>query len=123
MIYKDSDIVAGQEYIEFKVADLLLDDKSTILARIEGDEQSISQFPVHLFKVQTGNGNKFFTIPLSELGLRIFQRIMTDLISGKVESQATSLTGVYDPAENVLNVTLDIKKRWFANYQINRFKI
>ena len=110
-IFKDSDIIVSPDYTEFKVADLLLDDKTTVLARIEGDEESISQCPVHLFKVQTGNGNRFFTIPLSELGLKIFQRNMTNLVSGKVGSQSTSLTGVYDQNANVLNVTLDIRKK------------
>ena len=110
-IFKDSDIVAGTDYTEFKVADLLLDDKTTILARIEGDQESISQCPVHLFKVETGNGNRYFTIPLSELGLKIFQRNMTDLISGKIGSQSTSLTGIYDAGANVLNVTLDIRRK------------
>jgi len=113
MIYKESDIDASQvqEYTEFKVADLLLDDKTTILAIIEGEEEIISQCPVHLFKVQTGFGNKFFTIPLSELGLKIFQRNMSELISGKVGSGSTSLTGNYDQNTNTLNVTLDIRKK------------
>lgn len=111
LIYKDSDITVGEDYTEFKVSDLLLDDKTTILARIEGDEATISECPIHLFKVQTASGNKFFTIPLSELGLKIFQRNMTQIISGKIDSQSTSLTGIYDPISNVLNVTLDIRKK------------
>jgi hypothetical protein len=110
-IFSDDDS-RNSDCIEFKIKDLLLNPQTTEIARFALEE--VDNLPINLLKDSNGT-NTFFSIPLSPLGLKIFQREgkLESLIGSKVINQTSSLTAFYKPNENgkqILTVRLDLKK-------------
>jgi hypothetical protein len=109
VIYDEPNNING-DVLAFNPDDLLLDHKTSIMARIEGDENTIKSCPIHLLTAKSTNGTVLFSIPLSELGLKIFERSMFDLIKGK-DNNSSSISAVYNPIENNLLVTLELRNK------------
>ena len=112
--------------IEFKLEELLLDPKNAEIARIAVD--NVDNLPINLLKDhKTG---AFFTIPLSPLGLKIFQREgkLEELIGIKSRKNSSLLTVESKPnssGKSTLDVTLNLKKDdgtdlppWTVSYNI-----
>jgi hypothetical protein len=98
--------------IEFKVEELLLNPLTTEIARVVIED--VSKLPINLLK--DGNGtDTYFSIPLSPLGLKIFQREgkLEELIENRGGKQSSTLTAYYKPnyqGRQVLTVRLDLRK-------------
>jgi hypothetical protein len=106
-IFSDVSQISG-EVVTFNPDHLLLDSKSTMLAMIEGNEASLSRLPVQFLKAQSPLGILYFTIPLSELGLKVFSRSLSGLLNG-VGTNNTSLSAMYNVQDNELVVQLEMK--------------
>jgi len=114
------------ECIEFKLEDLLLDPNNTEIARIAIDDAS--NLPINLLRDQKTGA--YFTIPLSPLGLKIFQREgkLEELIGVKAGKNSSVLTIESKPNSSgkpTLDVTLHLRKDdgtdlppWTVTYNI-----
>jgi len=94
--------------IEVDLAELLLDPANCTVTEITFDEPSEAQNTgVHMLKAISDKGNKYFTLPLSEKGLAIFQ----DEIDGLLQSGGdvkSNLSAIFDMATKTLQVTLQV---------------
>jgi hypothetical protein len=109
-IFTEEDAGRDDDCISFKLEDLLLNPDTSTIAKIDVDD--ISHLPINALEVDF-NGNKlYFTIPLSPLGLRVFQREgkLESLINGKVGANKSSLIALYNANDNLLNVKLALWK-------------
>lgn len=107
-IFTEEDAGRDDDCISFKLEDLLLNPDISTIAKIEVDD--IAHLPINALEVDF-NGNKlYFTIPLSPLGLRVFQREgkLESLINGKGGSNKSSLIALYNANDNLLNVKLEL---------------
>jgi hypothetical protein len=109
VIFSDDDPGRDADSIEFKVEDLLLDSDSTLIARIDVDD--LDSLPIIALEVDYSGNKLYFSIPLSPLGLRVFQR------KGKLESlmkggdpNFSSLIALYNVNNNTLDVKLELKR-------------
>jgi hypothetical protein len=109
VIFTDEDPGRDADSVEFKVEDLLLDSDSTVIARIDVDE--IDALPISALEVEYSGNKLYFSIPLSPLGLRVFQR------KGKLESlikggdpNSSQLIALYNVQNNTLDVKLELKR-------------
>jgi len=124
-IFTDDDS-RDSECIEFKLEDLLLDPNNTEIARIAIDDAS--NLPINLLRDQKTGA--YFTIPLSPLGLKIFQREgkLEELIGVKAGKNSSVLTIESKPNSSgkpTLDVTLHLRKDdgtdlppWTVTYNI-----
>jgi hypothetical protein len=120
------DDTRDSECIEFKLEELLLDPQNTEIARIAVD--NVDNLPINLLKDQKTGA--FFTIPLSPLGLKIFQREgkLEELIGIQSRKNSSLLTVESKPNSSgkpTLDVTLNLKKDdgtdlppWTVSYNI-----
>ena len=109
-IFTEEDAGRDDDCIAFKLEDLLLNPDISTIAKIDVDD--ISHLPINALEVDF-NGNKlYFTIPLSPLGLRVFQREgkLESLINGKGGANESSLIALYNASDNSLNVKLELWK-------------
>ena len=108
-IFTEEDSNRDADCAEFKLEDLLLDPENTALGRI--DVENIDGMPIYALEVDLSGNKLYFTIPLSAMGLKIFQRSdkLEKLINGKGGNNLSSLIGLYDTQNNILQVTLELK--------------
>jgi hypothetical protein len=108
-IFTEEDTNREADCVEFKLEDLLLDPENTALGRI--DIESIEGMPIYALEVDLSGNKLYFTIPLSAMGLKIFQRSgkLEGLINGKGGNNSSSLIGLYDSQNNILQITLELK--------------
>jgi hypothetical protein len=94
--------------VEVELAELLLNADTCTVAEVTLDDPGDARLMgVHLLRAPSDKGDKYFTIPLSEKGLAIFQ----DEIEGLLESGGdvrSHLSGVYDMATKTLQITLQV---------------
>lgn len=98
----------GIEPVEVELAELLLNpDTSTVSEIVFDDNTDAANSGVHMLKAISDRGDRYFTLPLSEKGLAIFQDEIDGLlkIGGDVKS---NLTSIYDMASKTLKVTLQV---------------
>lgn len=98
----------GIEPIEVELAELLLDpDTCTVSEIIFDKENDATNSGVHMLRAISDRGDRYFTLPLSEKGLAIFQDEIEGLLinGGNVKS---NLSSIYDVATQTLQVTLQI---------------
>ncbi len=103
------------DYTEFRGEDLLLDEQVATLAMIDDGglkEDFLNQCPVYLLKAESEVGTRLFTIPLSGLGIKIFQHSLADVldIEGS-RTNATRLKAVFYPRESRVDITLELWTR------------
>jgi hypothetical protein len=91
----------------FRIEELLLNPNSTVLARL--DVEDISSLPINALEVDYSGNKLFFTIPLSPLGFKIFQRVdMVKFLKGG-ESKSSALIASYNVQTNTLEVKLELR--------------
>ena len=94
--------------IEVDLSDLLLEPASTTVTEITFDEPiDALNVGVYLLKAVSDRGEKYFSLPLSEKGLTIFQ----DNIEGLLQSSGdfkSNLSAIFDMSTKTLHVTLQI---------------
>lgn len=98
----------GIDSVEVELAELLLNpDIATVSEIIFDDPADAKNAGVHMLKAMSDKGDRYFTLPLSEKGLVIFQDEIGGLlqIGGDVKSY---LSATYDMATKILRVTLQI---------------
>ena len=98
----------GVDAIEVELGELLLNPDTCTVSEIIFDEVTDAETAgVHMLKAISDRGDRYFTLPLSEKGLAIFQDEIEGLlqIGGEVKS---NLSAIYDMATRVLKVTLQI---------------
>lgn len=96
------------DLIEVELSELLLDPNTSTVAEILFDDSSSAEnYAMHYLKCETNKGFKYFTLPLSEKGLSIFQDHIKELLtrSGDFKSH---LSSVYDFNNKTLKVTLSV---------------
>lgn len=94
--------------VEVELAELLLDaDTCTVAEVILDDPGDARLMGVHLLRAPSEKGDKYFTLPLSEKGLAIFQDEIEGLLErgGNVKSH---LSGIYDMVTKTLQTTLQV---------------
>ena len=98
--------------VEFKPVDLLLDPTKTELARIAITREDLPDLPIHVMSTVDGR-DMYFSIPLSPLGLKVFQRDerLEQLLRSNRGEDSTSLVANYLADKNQLMVTLQIVTR------------
>jgi len=98
----------GISAVEVELAELLLNpDLCTVSEIIFDDTKDAANSGVHMLKAISDKGDRYFTLPLSEKGLAIFQ----DEIEGLLESGGdirSNLTSIYDLETKTLQVTLQV---------------
>jgi hypothetical protein len=109
LIFTDEDTSRDTDCIEFKIEDLLLDSGSTVIARLDVDH--IDSLPISALEVEYSGSKLYFTIPLSPIGLRVFQRKgkLESLIKG-IDANSSSLIALYNAQDNTLDVKLELKR-------------
>lgn len=101
-------VPSGSEPVEVELSELLLDPTTCTVAEVMLDDpDDATRLGIHLLRADTERGQRFFSLPLSEKGLTIFQDEIEGLLQagGEIKSR---LTGVYDLAEKTLRVTLQV---------------
>jgi len=112
-LFSEEDPGRDEECAEFRLEELMLDPMTAELARI--DIESTKNLPITALEVEWNGTNLYFTIPLSPLGLRVFQREgkMESLIDGRGQSASSTIDGVYQVSKDgkqKLIVTLNLVK-------------
>ncbi len=109
-IFTEEDSGRDIDCIAFKLEDLLLNPDTSTVAKVDVDD--ISHLPINVLDVDFSGNKLYFTIPLSPLGLRVFQREgkLESLINGKGGSNKSSLIALYNANDNSLNVRLELWK-------------
>ncbi|MBS1495115.1 MAG: hypothetical protein JST55_16535 [Bacteroidetes bacterium] len=108
IIYSNLNSAEIEGAIEVELGELLLDPDSATVAEIIFDYPSdVNLTGVHMLKAYSDKGDKYFTLPLSEKGLMIFQDEIEGLlqIGGNVKSQ---LSAVYEMSNKSLQITLQV---------------
>jgi hypothetical protein len=98
----------GVNPVEVELAQLLLNPETCTVAEVILDDRGDADLMgVHLLKAQSDKGDKYFTLPLSEKGLAIFQDELQALlqIGGELKSH---LSGIFDMATKTLQITLQV---------------
>jgi len=98
----------GVAPVEVELAELLLNpDTSTVSEIIFDEKNDAANSGVHMLKAISDRGDRYFTLPLSEKGLAIFQDEIQGLlqIGGDVKS---NLSSIYDVVTKTLQVTLQV---------------
>lgn len=98
----------GISAIEVELDELLLNPDTSTVSEIIFDEiGDADNTGVHMLKAYSDRGDKYFTLPLSEKGLAIFQDEIEGLlgVGGEVRS---NLSAVYDMQSKMLQVTLQV---------------
>jgi len=98
----------GIEGIEVELGELLLDpDTCTVSEIIFSKKENPANAGVHMLKAISEPNDLYFTLPLSEKGLAIFQDEIEGLlqIGGNIRSE---LSAIYEMSSKVLKVTLRI---------------
>lgn len=98
---------AGADATEFNPNDLLIADTYK-LSMVKGTKEMISKLPVHLMTAESSAGSRSFTIPLSEVGFRVFENSMVDLLSGS-DPNGSTLSASFDPQNNKIAIQLELK--------------
>jgi|GEM_PF-1089751 len=111
-IFSSDDSNVSADWLQFKLEDLLLNPDQTILAELNIND--LEGLPISALEVEDPDyaGKKlYFTIPLSPLGLKVFQRKgkLESLLSGK-DASASCLVTLYDSTNQILNVKLELKR-------------
>lgn len=112
----------GVSPVEVELAELLLNpDTSTVAEIIFNDDAEAASAGVHLLKVPSDKGDKYFSIPLSEKGLAIFQDNLGGLLQsgGDIRSY---MSGIFDMASKSLQVTLQVDVNGNATSFTKSFK-
>jgi len=94
--------------VEVELAELLLNPDTCTVSEIIFDEKNdAANSGVHMLKAISDRGDRYFTLPLSEKGLAIFQDEIEGLlqIGGDVKS---NLSAIYDVVTKTLQVTLQV---------------
>lgn len=94
--------------VEVELAELLLDpDTGTVSEIVFNNAGTAASSGVHMLKAASEWGDRYFTLPLSEKGLVIFQDEIEGLLQtgGAIKS---NLSAIYDIASNTLRVTLQV---------------
>jgi hypothetical protein len=109
LIFTDEDTGRDSGCIEFKIEELLLDCETTAIARINSDD--INSLPISALEVDYNNTKLYFSIPLSPLGLKIFQRKgkLDTLLKGG-DTTSSVLIALYNAQTNTLDVKLELKR-------------
>jgi len=109
-IFTEEDAGRDDDCLAFKLEDLLLNPDTSTIAKI--DVYDISHLPINALEVDFNGNRLYFTIPLSPLGLRVFQREgkLESLINGKGGANKSSLIALYNANDNLLNVKLELWK-------------
>jgi len=97
---------AGVDATEFNPKDLLIADTFK-LAMIKGTKEMVSKLPVHLLTAESSAGPRSFTIPLSEVGFRVFENSMVGLLSG-ADPNGSTLSASFDPQSNKVAIQLQL---------------
>jgi hypothetical protein len=98
----------GIEPIEVELAELLLDPDMCTVSEIIFDEiTDAAASGINMLKAISDVGERYFTLPLSEKGLAIFQDEIEGLLTagGDVRS---SFSAIYDMSSRTLQVTLQV---------------
>lgn len=85
---------AGIDATEFNPKELLIADTFK-LAMIKGTKEMVDKLPVHLLTAESTAGPKSFTIPLSEVGFKVFENGMVGLLSGS-DPNGSTLSASFD---------------------------
>ena len=98
----------GDEPIEVELSELLLDPATATVAEVLLDDDSdVERLGVHLLRVPSDAGDKYFSLPLSEKGLAIFQDELEGLLQ-RAGGGKSRLTGFFDASSTTLRVTLQV---------------
>ena len=109
-IFTEEDPGRDEDCIAFKLEDLLLNPDESTIAKIDVDD--ISDLPINALQVDFSGEKLYFTIPLSPLGLRVFQREgkLESLINANGGANKSSLIALYNANDNTLLVKLELWK-------------
>ena len=94
--------------VEVELAELLLNpDTCTVAEVVIQKPEDAALMGVHLLRALSDTGVKYFTLPISEKGLAIFQDELEGLLQdgGSVKSY---LSGILDKSTNTLHITLAV---------------
>lgn len=98
----------GVTPVEVELAELLVDPAVGTVAEVILDDPGDSRYlGVHLLRAPSDRSDKYFTLPLSEKGLAIFQDDLEGLLDGQGDIKSR-LAGLYDMATRTLHVTLQV---------------
>jgi hypothetical protein len=102
-VFTDEAHYIDPSWTPFRIEELLLDPTTTVLARL--DVEDISNLPINALEVDFSGEKLYFTIPLSPLGFKLFQRVdLANFLKGG-DAKSSALLATY----NVLNNTLEVK--------------
>ncbi len=110
-IFTEEDSSVDENCIPFKLEELLLNPDLSTIAEI-AVENDISNLPINALEVDFSGRKLYFAVPLSPLGLRVFQREgkLERLINGKGGPNESSLIAVYNAVENSIDVRLELRR-------------
>lgn len=98
----------GVDAVEVELPEILLNpDRATVAEVMFDDPARVVECGVHFLKAISDRGDRYFTLPLSEKGLAIFQDEMGALLKAGGELRS-NLSAVYDMATKTLHVTLKV---------------
>ena len=98
----------GVAPVEVELAELLLNPDTCTVAEVVIDKPGdAALMGVHLLRAPSDKGDKYFTLPISEKGLAIFQDELEGLLQdgGNVKSY---LSGIFDMSTKTLQITLAV---------------
>lgn len=98
----------GVRPIEVELSELLLDPATSTVAEIPLDhDDDVNRLGVHLLRATCEGSDRFFSLPLSEKGLAIFQDELEGLLKN-AGGKKSRLNALYDAATETLRVTLQV---------------
>jgi len=97
----------GDSHLEFVPEDLLAHSDTTVL-EIPLTKDDEGELGVHLLRVEGTQGTRFFSVPLSPLGLAVFEPTLGSLLGNAGDSK-TRLRASIDDKAGTLSVTLDLE--------------
>lgn len=118
-----------QQFAKSFAPEELLLPQDVDLVRIKLPTHELQEFPLTVLRAtkKDGMGYAYFALPLSEIGIRVFDRNIDSLlgISNTISNIGSTLEGEFDEHEYLLKVTLTIRtqegqvKPITVNYHVN----
>lgn len=100
-------LASGSVFFEFAPKDLLASTQSTVL-ELPVTKEDEAALAVHLLRVETSQGHRYFTLPLSPVGLALFEPALSSLLGTGGDSRSR-LRATIDDQAGVLSVTLELE--------------
>lgn len=100
-----------QKGIEFSPQQLLADPERSTIVGISVNEDEVSSLGVHLLRVDAPGGPRFFSLPLSAMGLAVFENSLGSLLPSAQDAgrDASRLRATYDEVAQTLKARLELE--------------